>query len=137
MKITQLPILILAVLAATLVSPVARAQEPEKLVTIVASDSLKFSVTRIDAKPGQRIHVQLRNEGTMPKDPAGHDWVLLKAGTDPMGYAMSAMSAKADGFQPKSLASEVIAPMKPGHYPYICSCSGHSMAGMCGELIVK
>jgi azurin len=71
-----------------------------------------------------------------------------------MGYAMSAMSAKADGFQPKSLASEVIAsipllgpkevgdvtfdaPMKPGHYPYICSCSGHSMAGMCGELIVK
>ena len=29
------------------------------------------------------------------------------------------------------------APDKPGKYPFICSCSGHSMAGMRGELIVK
>jgi uncharacterized cupredoxin-like copper-binding protein len=28
-------------------------------------------------------------------------------------------------------------PTKPGNYPFICSCSGHSMAGMRGELIVK
>jgi len=67
---------------------------------------------------------------------------------------MAAISASDNGYMPKALLPEVIAsipllgpkevgdvtftcPTKPGKYPYICSCNGHSMAGMRGELIVK
>lgn len=155
MKKSYMPInMLLAALTAMLIQPATKAAEPEKMVTIVATDTLKFSVTRIEAKPGELIHVQLRNEGTGSKDGMGHNWVLLKAGADPMAFAMTAISAKDQGYMPKSLLSEVLAsipmlgpkqvgdvtfttPTKPGHYPFICSCAGHSMAGMSGELIVK
>ncbi len=132
----------------------ARAADDEKLVTIVANDTLKFSVTEIDASPGQKIHVQLKNEGTLPKDGMGHNWILLDSEAEASTYATTAMSARDVAYQPKSQASHVLAfipllgpkevgdvtfsaPTKPGKYPFICSCSGHSMAGMKGELIVK
>jgi hypothetical protein len=69
-------------------------------------------------------------------------------------YASAAISARDVAYQPKALSSHVLAfipllgpkevgdvtfsaPTKPGKYPYICSCSGHSMAGMKGFLVVK
>jgi azurin len=121
---------------------------------IVGNDSLKFNVTRIEASPGQKIHVQLRNEGTLPKDGMGHNWILLDSEGEATAYAMAAISARSVAYMPKALASHVLAfipllgpkevgdvtfnaPDKPGKYPFICSCSGHSMAGMRGELIVK
>lgn len=134
--------------------PSARSADDEKLVKIVANDTLKFSVTEIVASPGQKIHVQLKNEGTMPKDGMGHNWILLDSEGEAATYAMTAISARDAAYQPKALASHVLAsiqllgpkevgdvtfcaPTKPGRYPYICSCSGHSMAGMKGVLIVK
>jgi len=127
---------------------------PAKTITIIATDSMKFSVTKIEASPGQKLVVELKNEGTLPKEAMGHNWILLKAGTDPVAYATSAMSAKADEYQPKSLASKVIAatkligpkestkasftaPSTPGTYPYLCSFPGHVQAGMRGVIIVK
>src|SRR5437016_2350074 len=65
------------VLAVFVSQPSARASEAEQTITIVANDTLKFNVTRIEAKPGQKIHVQLRNEGTAPKETMGHNWILL------------------------------------------------------------
>lgn len=132
----------------------ARAADTGKTVVIVANDTLKFSLTRIEANPGQEIHVQLRNEGTLPKATMGHNWILLDNDGEAIPYAMAAMSAGSAGFMPKALAAHVLAfipllgpkevgnvafkaPEKPGRYPFICSCSGHSMAGMRGELIVK
>lgn len=134
-----------------------KAKEPAKdarTVVIVANDNLKFSVKEIVAKPGEKLHVQLRNEGTLPKASMGHDWVLLKAGSNTMAYAMAAIPARESGYLPPSLASEVLAsipllgpkevgdvtftcPTKPGKYPYVCSCNGHAMAGMSGTLVVK
>jgi azurin len=135
-------------------SPPTNAANDEKLVVIVANDTLKFSVTKIEAAPGQKIHVQLRNEGTLPKDGMGHNWILLDADSAASSYAMTALSDRRDQYEPKSMASHVLAsipllgpkevgdvtfcaPTKPGTYPFICSCSGHSMAGMRGELVVK
>lgn len=123
-------------------------------VTIIATDSMKFSVTKIEASPGQKIVVVLKNEGTAPKEAMGHNWILLKAGTDPVAYAASAMSAKSEDYQPKSLAGKVLAstkligpkesvkasftaPTTPGTYPYLCSFPAHVQAGMRGILIVK
>ena len=67
---------------------------------------------------------------------------------------MAAIAAKDSNYVPKALAGEVLAeipligptgvgdvtftcPTKPGKYPFICSCNGHSLAGMRGELVVK
>jgi len=127
---------------------------PVQTIAITASDTLRFSVTEIDASPGQPLHIVLTNETSMPKDTMGHNWILLKAGEDPIAYATAALSAKDEGYQPKALADQVItsiailgpketgevtftAPTVPGSYPFLCSCAGHSMAGMRGVLIVK
>ena len=125
-----------------------------KEVVIVANDTRKLSVTKIEVAPGQTVHVQLRNEGSMPKATMAHNWVLLRAGQDAGRYAAVAMTAAAEGYQPKSLADQVIAsipplgphesgdvtftaPQQPGRYEYLCSYPAHSAAGMRGELIVK
>jgi len=159
MKITNLsvsliPAAVLLAVASIASLPAARADDDVKMVTIVANDSLKFSVKEIDATPGQKIHVQMTNEGTLPKDGMGHNWILLDSEAEAGPYASTALSARSTEYEPKALASHVLAsipllgpketgevtfcaPMKPGKYPYICSCSGHSMAGMKGYLIVK
>jgi azurin len=127
--------------------------EPAKAVIIVANDTMKFSVTRIAAAPGQALHVELRNEGTLPKVAMGHNWILLMKDSQANDYATQAMAASAEEYQPKALASEVLAaikllgprqvgtvdftaPTQPGTYPFICSFPGHAMAGMRGELVV-
>jgi len=127
---------------------------PAKDVVIVANDQMKFSVTRIEVQPGQTLHVQLRNEGTLPKEVMGHNWILLKAGSDSATYAAAALSAAKDNYQPKALADQVLAsipllgakhngevtfnaPETPGTYAFLCTFPAHFQAGMRGELIVK
>jgi azurin len=146
-------VLLSAVIPATSLSA-APAPEDVKTVLITANDTLKFSVTRIEVQAGQRIHIQLKNTGSMPKEVMGHNWILLKAGTDISTYATTALSAKNESYQPRALAGEVLAsipllgprqtgevtfeaPATPGSYPYLCSFPGHFQAGMQGLLIVK
>jgi azurin len=152
--VSLLPAAVLFALTAVMAQTTARSADAEKTFVIVANDTLKFSLTRIEASPGQEIHVELRNEGTFPKATMGHNWILLDNDSEAVPYAMAAMSAGNSGFMPKSMSAHVLAsipllgpketgnvtfkaPEKPGKYPFICSCSGHSMAGMRGELIVK
>jgi azurin len=136
--------------AATAAAPVAA----PLTVDINLTDMMSFSVTKIEAHPGQTLTVRLKNNGTLPKEIMGHNWILLKADADWKAYAMAAAGAKDENFQPKALAGQVIAsipmigakesgqvtftcPTAPGNYTYLCSCYGHSMAGMKGTLIVK
>jgi azurin len=154
MKNRHLPALLLFALAAAASLPVASAADEGRTIVITASDMLKFSVTRIEVQRGQTIHIQLKNVGTMPKEVMGHNWILLKAGNDPAAYANAALSAKGEGYQPKSLAAQVlasipllgprqtgevtfVAPDAPGSYPFLCTFPGHFQAGMRGELLVK
>ncbi len=153
-NLRSLPLILALGLLCALALPAARAADAARTIVIVANDTLRFSVTHIDAHPGEVLHVQLRNEGTLPKNGMGHNWILLQANADPMKYAMAAIPAAANEYMPKALASEVIAfipllgpkevgdvtftcPTTPGHYAFVCSCNGHSMAGMKGELVVK
>lgn len=115
---------------------------------------MKFSVTRIEATPGESLKVVLHNKGTLPKEAMGHNWVLLTAGTDPLAYCTAAVAAKATDYIPASEASKVIvhtkllgpkqvdevsfkAPTEPGEYPFVCSFPAHAMSGMKGVLVVK
>ena len=132
------------------------APQPGLNVVITGNDSMKFSVVRIDAQPGQIIHLEFRNEGTLPKQVMGHNWVLLKlpGAAAAAAYAAVAISAQKEDYEPKSLADEVLAsvpllgpkqsgevtftaPAAPGHYSYFCSFPGHYQVGMKGELVVK
>jgi len=132
----------------------AFAATSEKTVVITANDSMRFNVTRIEAQPGQKIHIQLKNEGTFPKEVMAHNWVLLRSGQSTTSYAAAATSARDQGYEPKALANEVLAsiplvgarqtgevtffaPTEPGVYPYLCSFPAHCQVGMHGELVVR
>lgn len=123
-------------------------------IEITANDTMKYSLTSIEAKPGEDLKVVLTNIGTQPEQVMGHDWVLLKAGTDVAAYDAAALNAKDTGYIPASLNDEVIAkigilgprksgevefkaPTTPGDYPYLCTFPAHYQAGMKGTLTVK
>lgn len=115
---------------------------------------MKFSVTTIEAKPGEQLKVVLKNIGNLPKDAMGHNWVLLKKGSDPMAFANAAVAAKAQEYVPEALKNQVVAhtkllgpkqndevtftvPSETGDYPFLCSFPAHYVVGMKGVLTVK
>ena len=114
---------------------------------------MKYNLTTIEAKAGEEIKVILTNGGSMPKEAMGHNWVLLKAGSDGMTFATAAMSAKDTDYIPPALKDQVLAsigllgPRKsgevtfkapaPGEYPFLCTFPAHYAVGMKGTLIVK
>ena len=138
-------------------APAAPAAAPSTPVTFelsVNDSTMKFSLAKMQAHPGQSITVRLKNTGALPKDAMGHNWVLLKAGADLDAYAAAAATAKPEGFLPKALADQVLAtipllgpgetgevtftcPTKPGTYNYLCTFPAHAMLGMKGVLTVK
>ncbi len=123
-------------------------------IEITANDLMKYSVATIEAKPGEDLKVVLTNIGTQPKEVMGHDWVLLKAGTDAAAFDAAALSAKDTGYIPASLSDQIIAkidllgprksgevefkaPTTPGDYVYLCTFPAHFQTGMKGVLTVK
>ena len=52
-----------------------------RTVALTGGDDMKFSVTEITAKPGETIHIQLKNIGTIPKMAMAHNVVVLKPTT--------------------------------------------------------
>ena len=149
--------LLFLVLAATFVAPAhlsLSAQAPRE-VKIEGNDQMKFSVTDIQAKPGEQIKIVLVGVGKMPKMAMAHNWVLLKAGVNAQTFANDSMMAgpaanyiaaarKADVLAATTLVgagetAEITfkAPTAPGTYTFICSFPGHFAAGMKGTLVVK
>lgn len=140
-------------LAMLLVPSFVGAQAPRP-IALKATDSMKFDVTKITAKPGESLRVRLTTVSTMPKAAMAHNFVLLKAGTDVAAFAMAAAMARTTDFIPAKLKASVIAstslagagetvevifkaPIKPGTYVFLCSFPGHYNTGMTGTLIVK
>jgi len=104
-----------------------------RVIEITAGDTMKYDVTAIEAKPGEDLQVILTNNGTQPKEVMGHNWVLLKAGTDVAAFDAAALGAKDTGYIP----ADFKAPATPGVYPYLCTFPAHYQAGMKGFLTVK
>ena len=123
-----------------------------RVVEITANDQMKFSITAIEAKSGEQLKVVLTNIGSIPKEAMGHNWVLLKPGSDVAAFSMAASTAKDKDYVPDALKDQVIAHTKvlgpkqsdevtftapaPGEYPFLCSFPGH-FALMKGTLTVK
>ena len=142
-----------------LVTPIdARQAAPARKVTITVSDpvgeKMTYSLSTITAKPGEKLKVVLYSMAKTPKIVMAHNWVLLKAGSNPKAFADTAANARDTDFIPPSLKTQIIAsiglvgpgetlemtftaPKVPGTYPYLCTFAGHFAAGMSGNLIVK
>ena len=123
-------------------------------IDISANDTMKYDVTAISAKPGEDLKVVLTNAGSNPIGVMGHNWVLLKAGSDPAAFSTAAVAAGAPAYMPANLQDEVIAkvdllgphksgevdfkaPTAPGDYPFLCTFPAHFQTGMHGILTVK
>ena len=132
----------------------AAAPAGPRTVEITAGDNMKYSLTAIEAKPGEEITVILTNIGSQPKEVMGHNWILLKAGTDMGAFSTAAATAKATEYFPTALADQVLAhiellgprksgqvtfkaPATLGEYPFLCSFPAHFQVGMKGVLTVK
>lgn len=126
--------------------------DAEGVVRLTANDQMRFSTTRIHVKSGEKVKVELKNVGTLPKDAMGHNLVVLKPGTEVTAFAAKAMSAKATGYIPADAQDQIIAHTKllgpgesdtiefevpgPGTYAFLCSFPGH-VALMNGQLVVE
>lgn len=125
-----------------------------RTIDIQGTDAMKFSVTTITAKPGEKIRVVLTSVGTMPKMVMAHNWILLKKTADAQAFANAGALARDTGFIATAHKADVIAattlvgagekaevtftaPKVAGQYPYLCSFPGHFAAGMKGTLTVK
>src|SRR4051794_22362356 len=87
-------------------APVAAAGP--RTIEITANDAMKFSVTSIQASPGEEIKVKLTNAGTLPKASMAHNFVLLKSGSDPAAFAQAGMMAKATDYIAPALNDQVL-----------------------------
>lgn len=130
-----------------------QAQAP-RVVAITATDAMKYSVTAITAKPGEKLTVKLTGQGAIPKVAMAHNFVLLAPKTDAAAFAAAGAAARATDFIPAEKKSAVLAstklagngetvevtfdaPKAPGVYEFICTFPGHFAAGMKGTLTVK
>ena len=70
---------------------------------------MKYNMTAIEAKPGEDMKVVLTNNGSQPVEVMGHNWVLLKAGSDVAAFDAAALTSKATDYIPAALADEILA----------------------------
>ena len=126
-----------------------------KKITITGNDTMQFDTKEFTVKAGEKVELELKNIGKLPKLAMGHNLVILKKGISAlkfgqkiMGLGASATNALPEGSMDDVVAatkllgpaeSDVItftAPEEPGDYQYLCSFPGH-FAMMRGVMVVK
>ena len=125
-----------------------------RTIEIIGTDNMKFSVTRIEAKPGETLRIVLKTQSTMPKAVMAHNLVVLAKGVNATKFNDAAAQHRANEFLPPDRQKEIVAatklagggetvevtftvPSQAGNYDYICTFLGHFKMGMRGVLAVK
>ncbi len=112
------------------------------VLALSGNDMMQYDKKELMAKAGEKITLTLRHIGQLEKRVMGHNFVLLKPGTDITGFANEAASAGAAADWIPNDGAQVIAHTKmlggghtdvitfdapePGVYDFICSFPGHS-----------
>jgi azurin len=132
----------------------AKSNLPVKEIEVTGDDQMKFNITKIEAQPRQRVTLIFKNVGTMPKESMGHNFVLLKPGTDVAAFIEAGFASASTDYVAEEVKNQVIAktkilgpgesvtlnftaPSEPGTYTYVCTFPGHQAAGMQGILVVQ
>ncbi|WP_421775022.1 azurin [Gracilimonas sp.] len=120
-------------------------------ITIEGNDQMQFNISEIKVEAAQTVVLTLKHVGKLQKAAMGHNWVLLKQGTNIQTFGSAASKAAGNEYIPEG-TNDVIAHTKligggqettieftapeAGTYDYICSFPGH-YALMKGKLIVE
>jgi azurin len=145
----------LSLLSIALVSlaATAAAQPAARTIEIQVGDNMRFNPAAIEAKAGERLHIVLKSTGAMPKLAMGHNFILLKKGTNPKAFVEKCANARASDFIPAEVKDQILgatglvgpgetseatftAPAS-GDYDFVCTFPGHFTLGMRGKLTVK
>lgn len=117
-------------------------------IHISANDQIKFSTNELRVKANEKVTLTMTNEGTQPKEAMGHNFVLLKDGTDLPSFAAQAINAPdhIPANNPAIIAhTKLLGPgesdtieftVPAGSYTYICSFPGHYLT-MTGVLTAE
>lgn len=135
--------------AATMPSPGAAA----RIIEITVGDTTKFTPAALTAAPGESLKVVLKDTGKMAKVAMGHNFVLLKKGTNAKDFVEKCASATETDFIAPTVKDKVLAATSlvgpgetaevtftappAGTYEFLCSFPGHYALGMKGTLTVK
>lgn len=131
----------------------AAPDEPKQEVAIElgSNDQMQYDKKELRVPANSKVTLTLRHNGQMPKSAMGHNFVLLKQGTDIAAFGMKAIEAGIDkehipdsdaiiahtgligGGESTTVTFDAPG---PGTYDYICSFPGH-YAMMQGKLIVE
>lgn len=128
-----------------------QSQEGVVEVQLTGNDQMKFNLKEIKVKAGQKVKLTLKHVGQLDVNVMGHNFVLLKQGTDLAQFAQQATAFKSNDYIPKD-TDKVIAYTKmigggeettiefeapaSGTYDFICSFPGHYIQ-MQGKFIVE
>jgi len=125
-----------------------------RTIEMTGNDRMKFSVTEINAEPGEKIRIVLTTVSKMPKMAMAHNVVVLEEDTDVEAFANASAMARDNDYIAPDMEDQIIAattmagggetveitftvPQDAGSYSYICSFPGHFFGGMKGTLNVK
>lgn len=125
-------------------------EEDVNVVSLSSTDLMTYNKQEIKVKAGKKVTLTLRHTGKMAINVMGHNFVLLKKGTDIAAFGSAAMSAKETNYIPAGDAviahtkligggeSDTITFDAPeaGTYDFICSFPGHYSV-MKGKFIVE
>ena len=123
-------------------------------ITITGNDTMQFDKREFTVKSGEKVELEFKNIGKLPKIAMGHNLLILKKGISSLKFGQKVMSlgASATNALPEGSMEDVIAATKllgpgenetitftapePGDYQFVCSFPGH-FAMMRGIMVVK
>ena len=124
-------------------------------VAISGNDQMQFSLKEFEVKAGDKVELEFKNAGSLPKIAMGHNLVILKEGVSAIAFGGKALQAGANATNalPDSVKDDVLAftkllgpgevevvkftaPKKPGIHQFVCTFPGH-YAMMRGVMVVK
>src|SRR5690606_32740939 len=112
MKLETPPVEEAAPAPVTEADPAATTDDSVAIVNIEATDQMKFNKAEIHVKAGQKVKLTLTHVGTMGVKVMGHNWVLLKEGTDMAAVGNAAAQTSDIEHIPAEFKNQIIAHTK-------------------------
>ena len=127
----------------------------DQKITISGNDLMQFDIKEFSVSAGEKVVLEFKNTGNLPKIAMGHNLVILKAGISGIQFGQKVMGRGASATTPLPEASKedvlaatkllgpgesdtitFTAPSEPGLHQYVCTFPGH-FAMMRGNMTVK